>query len=142
MNNSKEPNTIVYQQHCEWHRHQDKLKWNAFRMLTIVEGAVLLTLFKVTLTSWVQIIFMFSGFLIVLFLSLMTIKDQIDERAHLAHAIEFEKQLKPFIKPNWPNFLSGFNLVLSSLVLLNIFNFLLFFINLFGDLINHGSLEK
>jgi len=126
MNNITKEDFIFYQQHYDSHRHQNSLKWNAFRMLTIIEGAVLLALFKTALISWEIRILMIVGFLLVLFLSLTTIKDQLDSRANLNVVKKFEKKHSiPYKNPKWPNFLSGFNLMLLSLIILNLFNLVL-----------------
>ena len=124
-NNSSEINKAIYEQDCESYRYQDGLKWSRFQTAATIEGAVLIAVFQVNLVQLEQRILMAFGFLLILIICLMSMKDETDASSYEDRIKKFEKLGERFVPRKWPRILSGRNLMRCCIVLLNFFNLLM-----------------
>ena len=122
MDNNSEINKAIYDQDCEFYRYQDGLMWSRFQTASLIEGAVLAGLYQTGLGQFEQRGLMIFGFLLVLVVCLLSLKDQNDAYSHLDRVMKFEKLGASFASRRWPRFLSGRMLMLAGIVLINIFN--------------------
>jgi hypothetical protein len=117
-----EVNKTIYEQDCEFYRYQDGLKWNRFQTAATVEGAALFGLHQFGLSTWEQRGLMIFGFLLVLVICLLALKDETDANSHEDRMKKFEKLGEPFVPRKWPRFLSGTVLMWVGIIVINAFN--------------------
>ena len=115
-------NATIYEQDCESYRYQDGLKWSRFQTAATIEGAVLLALTQLSFTQLELRVVMVFGFLTVLVLCIMSLKDETDAGSYEDRIKKFEQMGEPFIPRKWPHILRGAYLMRMSIALLNIFN--------------------
>ena len=127
MSDKFEVNKTIYEQDCEFYRYQDRLKWSRFQTVAIIEGAVLYGIYKISVDCWDQRIFMIFGFLLILIVSLITLKDDSDASSHMDRIKKFENLFNPFVPRKWPCFLSGKVTIWVGIIVINVFNMIVLF---------------
>ncbi len=125
MNDLPKDKAAIYAQDCEFYRHHDKLKWSRFQTLAVVEGALLFALHQWCLDTAANRVLMVFGFLMVLIICLLALKDENDENGHERRLMKFEKDCEvPFKRVSFPPIPSGTVLMWIGIVLINVFNIL------------------
>lgn len=115
----------IYEQDCEFVRHQDSLMWGRFQTAATVEGGLLVGLFALDYpglgdaAKW----FVVGATVVVAIISLLSLKDASDTRRHLARLAEFEASW-PLPGSRWPK-RSGFILMCSAIAVLFVTNVVL-----------------
>jgi len=123
MSDIPKEKATIYAQDCEFYRHNDKLKWSRFQTLAAIEGAVLLALHQGTLASQEKRAFLVFGFLLVLIVCLLALKDENDENGHERRLKKFEQECEvPFERVTFPPIPSGSVLMWIGIVVINVFN--------------------
>lgn len=124
MSENFEVNKSIYEQDCEFYRYQDRLKWSRFQTAATIEGAVLFALYQATprLCKPEQRVLMLFGFVLVLIICLLSLKDEKDANSHEDRMKKFEMVGEPFVRQKGLPFVSGTFLMRTSIVLLNLFN--------------------
>ncbi|MGH7492146.1 MAG: hypothetical protein ACREOO_07105 [bacterium] len=117
---------IVYQQACENMRYQDDLRWSRFKTISIIEGAFLLALYQFQLKPIESLVIAVFGSVLVLIVSLMTLKDTNDSFVYYLYANELQKMMgiqtlsfKPVLGK-----VRGKHLMIFALAVINLFNIL------------------
>jgi hypothetical protein len=125
---------VLYEQDCEFYRYQDSLRWSRYQTAALVEGALLYGLYNLPhATLWELRLLMIAGFLLVLIVSLLSLKDTKDANSHLNRIKSYEKELgdayqfKNFIAKDFDNLPQGKYLMLAAVTLINLFNLALIF---------------
>ncbi len=115
----------IYQQDCEFYRHQDRLMWGRFQTAATVEAALLYAIFGLEAGELNKWVFLLSGSVLVLVLCLLSLKDRSDAKRHLARIRGFEKDhpLQAGTWPAWP----GVDLMTVGIVIINAVNLYLVF---------------
>lgn len=126
MTNRIGPDPDIYAQDCEFYRYQDQLMWSRFQTAALLEGAVLYAVYELTrsLGAGEKRLLMAAGFLLVLVLSLVTLKDRADAARHLNRIRQYEAE-RPLSASAWPSNL-GYYLLLCAALIINAANVLLF----------------
>jgi hypothetical protein len=88
---------VIYAQDCEFYRYQDRLRWSRFQTIIVIEGAWLAVVFGTLdlplLGSLGQLAITIFGFMIITFLCLLSLKDEIDSNRHMDRLSHFEREL-------------------------------------------------
>lgn len=91
-----ETDMAIYAQDCEFYRYQDRLRWSRFQTIILIEGAWFAVLFhKVSLPELGpkgHLGVILFGFLIVTFLCLLSLKDEVDANRHMDRLSHFERR--------------------------------------------------
>lgn len=87
--------TVIYDQDCDFYRHQDGLMWGRFQTAAVVEGGILYFLYGTTEFAKIdkieRCLLVFIGSLLVLVLCLLSLKDGSDAGRHLKRIKQFEE---------------------------------------------------
>ena len=116
----------IYEQHCESCRYQDSLRWNYFKTISVIEGAMLYIVYMGNLEDFMRLIISIVGSLLIIILTLLSRKDHNDGIANLAVVKHFEKEIfeKNNIKFRSRKVLGlhGSFFIMCGLMLINILN--------------------
>jgi hypothetical protein len=134
MSESSPPNVIkdplpaeIYEQDCQFARHQDSLMWGRFQTAATIEGGLLAGLYALDppglgdQARW----FVLGATVLMAILSALSIKDACDARRHLNRLQQFESQW-PLRDSRWPPH-SGFVLMCLAIATLTIVNAVLLY---------------
>lgn len=115
-------NSTIYGQDCENYRYQDGLKWSRFQTASTIEGAILFALYQSGFTRSETVIIMIFGFLLVMAICFLSLKDEVSADKYFDRMEKFEKSGEKLVQRKWNKFLSGRILLRFCIVLLNVFN--------------------
>lgn len=92
-----EADKVIYVQDGEFYRYQDRLRWSRFQTIIVIEGAWLATVFGglslPSLGAVGHLAVLLFGSLLVAFLCLLSLKDEVDANRHMDRLITFERKL-------------------------------------------------
>jgi hypothetical protein len=119
----------MYAQDCQSWRHQDVLQWSRFQTAATIEAGMLYGLYQtaISISAREKAVFAVFTFLLVLIVSLLALKDNLDARSLLNRAISVEDQVGRLqqVRSLWaPRFITGTVLLRIAVVLINAFNVL------------------
>ena len=111
----------VYEQECEFYRHQDNLMWGRFQTAATVKGALVGALFleSARLKNFEPCLAL-AALVLVIALFLVPLKDGSDAQRHLDRIKEFESA-SPLRDSPWPK-RSGYALMIAGFAVLILIN--------------------
>jgi hypothetical protein len=126
---------IIYNQDCEFYRHQNELKWQRFNTAAVLEAGILYGLFvfdkdniKIENHSFIMVLaLIFVGIILVFLLSFIVIRDLYSAERFLGRIKEYEENVGPGLKELHKNIFlkiipKGNHALGCILILLNILN--------------------
>ena len=125
-----EPDDTIYTQSCEFYRYQDRLMWSRFQTIALIEGAVLYGVYTdiVSAGLWERFWFAIFGFVLIVFLTILSVKDLKDANSYLPAIRAYEKVHNPsYTVAPWPKWLKGVQIVRYASTLIIIFTIFVVF---------------
>jgi len=122
MSDESTDNEAIYEQDCEFYRHQDGLMWGRFQTAAVIEGAILYLLYgggPLNVIGMERRILLLAGAAIVFLVCLLSYKDRSDAARHLARIRQFETS-RPLSHSRLAG--TGFGIMLFAILLINLFN--------------------
>jgi hypothetical protein len=116
----------IYEQDCQSWRYQDTQQWSRFQTAATIEAGMLYGLYQTTISAGEKFGLAFFGSLLVLIVSGLAFKHNIDARGHLNRAAEIEKLVAPWkpVMSWWAP--SGKWLLRCAILVINVMNAMVF----------------
>lgn len=92
---TEDPRTTIYEQDCDFWRHQDTQQWSRFQTAATIEAGMLYGLYQTTISAGEKVSLAFFNSLLVLIVSGVAFKQNLLAKGHLDRAAEFEKLVAP-----------------------------------------------